>query len=230
MLTLTNKEFNELIVYPFTGKNWFVLIGLQGAVLMLLCPFLIGIPLINGFMIAHIQSGINGTKNYPEWDFQLYWKLGWKALVAGLVYGLPMICFLLLYAVILVLGTLLTALINDDAILIMFMIVSSLSSVLFYLVFIMYALFNAVVQVATSTKIAAGGSIAEAINLKKFVWPFLKANIFNVVIIFLIGYFASLVSGLGAVAFFIGMFFTMPFAFALIGYGYGIVYRLSPVK
>lgn len=231
MLTITGQHFNEIIRYPISGKDWFVKVGLQGALLLLLCPVLVGIPLLAGFIAAHTQRGIQGSLDYPDWkDWGLYWQLGWKSLAVNLLYYLPLVGLWLIYFVIILVPILIGAIAGESEIAALGGLLGMMGLFIVYPLMFVYLIFYVAIQMATGPKIASGATIAQAISWKHYIWPYLKANAINLLIVYLIGYLASLVAMVGMFALFIGLFVTMPFAFALLGYAHGVVYRLSTVK
>lgn len=228
---LTGQHFNEILRYPVSGKDWFVKVGLQGAILIMLCPFLVGIPLLSGFIAAHTQRGITGSKDYPDWkDWGAYWTLGWKTLAASLLYYLPLVFLWGIYLVIVLIPIAIGAATNSEEVAAVGAIFGMGGLFIIYPLMFVYLIFYVGIQMAIGPKIAAGASIGEAINWKHYIWPYIKANFLHLLIIYLMSYFASLIAMVGMVALFVGLLLTMPFALALMGYAHGVAYRLSTVK
>ncbi len=231
MFTLTGQHFNEILRYPFTGKDWFVKISLQGALIIMLCPFLIGIPLLSGFVAAHTQRGIKGTNDYPDWkDWGLYWTLGWKILAANLLYYLPFLFLIGVYLLIILVPIAIGAATNSPDLVVLGSVLGSMGMFVLYPLMFVYLIFYIPIQMAVGAKIAAGAKFSQAVDWKQYIWPYIKSNGLHLLVIYLIGYFASLLSMVGMVALFAGILLTMPLSFALMGYAHGVGYRLSTVK
>ncbi len=231
MFTLTGDHLREIIRYPFSGKDWFLNVGLQGALLIMLCPLIIGIPFFAGFMIAHTRKGIDGSKEYPGWnDWGLYWQLGWRAFFVNLLYYIPVVILFGVYLIVILIPVLLSIALESEAIAAVSGILGSLGMIVVYPLLMIYVILYAAIQMSTNPKIAAGASFHDAIQWKTFIWPYLKYNALNLLILYLITYLVSVVSMFGIFFLFIGLLFTMPFALAIMGYGQGVIYRLSAVK
>ncbi|MBI4406925.1 MAG: DUF4013 domain-containing protein [Candidatus Kerfeldbacteria bacterium] len=230
-MTLSSEQFNEIIKYPFSGKDWFIRISLQGALLALLCPFLIGIPFLAGFVITHTRRGIDGSLDYPSWnDWGLYWSRGWRALAVNVVYYLPILALFVTYMVVAVIPLVVGAVTESDALMAVGSILAMLGSVVLYACMFVYAIFYSLVQMATAPLVALDLPIAASFQLKHYVWPYMKANIVNMILAFLITYLCALVANIGLLLLFIGIFFTFPIAVAMMAYANGLIYRISTVK
>jgi hypothetical protein len=231
MFTITGDHLNEILRYPFTGKDWLVKIALQGAVLLILCPFLVGMPLLAGFICAHAKRGIDNSMDYPGWnEWGTYWKLGWKAIAVNLVYYLPILALIGMYVIVVLIPVLFGVVFESGELAAAAGIIGWVGMVSLYPLMFIYAIFYTAIQMATNAKIASGASINEALQWKSYIWPYIKYNALNLLILYLIAYLASMVSMVGMFFLFIGLFFTLPFALALMSYGHGVIYRLSAVK
>lgn len=230
MLSITSQHFNEILRYPISGKDWLVRVALQGAVLMLLCPFLVGIPLLTGLMVAHTKRGIDGSNDYPNWEWGTYWNLGWKAIAVNFLYYLPILALIGIYLITIVLPLFIAAVTKTPEVATVSGMFGMMGMMIIYPMLFLYAIFYAAVQMAVSPKLAAGASLNATLQFKGYIWPYLKANVLNMLLVYLIGYLASLVASLGVLFMFIGVFLTMPFGIALMAYGNGVIYRLSTVK
>lgn len=230
-MTLTSEQFNEIIKYPFSGKDWFVRICLQGALLSFLCPFLVGIPLLAGFVITHTRRGIDGSLDYPSWnDWGLYWARGWRSIAVNVIYYLPILALFITYLVVAIVPLVVGAVTESEGLAVVGSILAILGSMVLYACLFAYAIFFSLVQMATAPLVALDLPIAAAFQFKQYVWPYIKANIVNMILAFLISYLCALIANIGLLLLFIGIFFTFPVAIAMMAYANGLIYRISTVK
>lgn len=230
-MTLTSEQFNEIIRYPFTGKDWFVRICLQGALLVFLCPFLVGIPLLAGFVITHTRRGIDGSLDYPSWnDWGVYWSRGWRSLAVNILYYLPIVALFMTYLVVAIVPLVVGAATDSEGLAVIGSILAMLGSIVLYIFLFVYAIFFSLVQMATAPLVALDLPISAAFQLKQYVWPYIKGNIVNMILAFLISYLCALVANIGLLLLFVGILFTFPLAIAVMAYANGVIYRISTVK
>lgn len=226
-MAITSQQFSEIIKYPFQDPQWFSRLCLQGAVLFLFTFTFIGIPFAIGFMIRCIQKGISGDQTLPDWsEWGTFWKLGWKAFAVNLVYMAPLFAVWLLVGLcVLVIALVVNA--NSD--LEPLSAFAVLLGIFAYGITMIYSLLMMLVQPALLTAAAIGKTFSESIRLKMFL-PYIKANIANILIGIAIIYLASMIATFGMFVFFIGIFFTIGYSYAVTGYTYGSIYRHSSVK
>lgn len=226
-MAITGQQFNEIMKYPFQDEQWFSRLCLQGAVLMLLSFTLIGIPFAIGYMIRCIQKGIAGDQTLPDWsEWGTYWKLGWKAFAVNIVYMAPLIALWILIGVLIVIIALI---VNAQPDLEALSALAVIAGLIGYGISMIYSLIMWFFQPALFTAVAVGKSFTEAIRFKN-IWPYVKANIVAILIGIAIVYLAGMVASAGMFVFFIGLFFTMGYSYAVSGYTYGSIYRHSSVK
>lgn len=226
-MAITSQQFNEIIKYPFQDPQWFSRMCLQGAVLMLLSFMFIGIPFAIGYMIRCIQKGIAGDQTLPDWsEWGTFWKLGWKAFAVNIVYMAPVFAIWILVGLC-VLVIALVANANSD--LEPLAGVAVLLGIVAYGITMVYSLLMMLVQPALFTAAAVGKTFSETIH-PKMIWPYIKANIANILIGIAIIYLTSMIASFGMFIFFIGIFFTIGYSYAVSGYTYGSIYRHSSVK
>lgn len=232
-MSISTQDFNEIIKYPFQDKQWFSKLIVQGFVLFLLCfVFFIGIPFLTGFMVVCAQKALKKDPTLPGWDeWGTYWRLGWKALAVNLVYALPII----IPSMFMVIGVIAFTLFaesqtqNDPLLAGGFTLGIGLFF-LFYAFLMIYFLALYIIQPIYMGIIAAGGTVRDGLSLKSKIWPFLKVNVGSTLICLGIVYLVGMVSSMGMLILFIGYFFTYPYALAVSGYSYGVLYRNSSVK
>lgn len=224
---ITSQHFSEIMHYPLQDSKWFSRLCLQGAALIGLCYIFIGIPFLVGFMIRCIQKGIDQESTLPDWsEWGLYWKLGWKGLVVTFVYAIPL---MFVWSII---GTIIIGLlfvINSSNNADILGLIIFLAALFGYFISMLYVLVLWIFQPAYYTAIAVGRPIRECISVT-MMWKYIKANFITIIVMLAIGYLASMLGSLGMLVFFVGLFFTIGYGIAVMGYATGVVYRLSALK
>lgn len=229
MVTLGGEDFAAILKYPFLDKQWFSKLVLQGALLLFLSFFLVGIPFLAGFTIAITRRTIENKTNLPDWsEWGLFWRDGWKVIAINFVYMIP--ALVLLFGALLFFGISigLTEVDNDFAIL---MVPTGIILFLVYFLVLIYELvIGWLVYPTIVPLIALNAPIKAGLRVKQYVWPYLKSNIGNLLLGLLIGYLVTIIASFGMFFLFIGYLFTMPYAFAVIAHINGLIYRKSPIQ
>lgn len=197
---------------------------------MFLSGFLIGLPFFVGFMMSFTRRGIDGSTDYPNWEWGVYWRRGWKALAINLVYYVPLLALFFTYFAIVAVPLLIGEASGVDELAAVSALFGMFGMIILYACMFVYAIFFAIVQMATAPVVALDLPVSAGFQFKHYIWPYLKANVVNLVLAWLIGYLAGLVSMVGMIFLFVGMFLTMPLALAITAYANGVVYRNSSVK
>ena len=194
---------------------------------MVASMFVVGIPFLTGWQIAITRKGIRGDQTLPDWsDWGEYWSLGWRALVVGLVYAIP----IFLTIAVLFIPAIVVLIIAGESQADELLIAGIVPMLLGALVLTIYSVLLYFMQPAYMAAIAVSGNIADAFAMRRFILPYVKANIVPVIIAWAIAYLVGMISSIGLLFFFVGYFFTYPYAVAAIAYTYGVIYRNSPVK
>ncbi|EKD79451.1 MAG: hypothetical protein ACD_41C00067G0001, partial [uncultured bacterium] len=206
-------------------------ICLQGAVLLLLSLFLIGIPFYIGFVMTITRRGIDGSDDYPGWnEWGLFWKRGWKAIAINFIYYIPILVIFFTYFALVFVPILIGAATEVEEVAAVGAIFGAFGMIVLYACMFFYMIFFAVVQMATTPLIALDLPFSAGFQFKHYIWPYVKANALNLVLAWLISYIAGLVATLGMIFLFLGLFFTLPIAVAIMAYAHGVIYRISPIK
>ena len=225
---LSSKDIEGIIKYPFQGNNWFVAVAAQGALLLFLSMFLVGVPFLLGFVVTHVRNGMHESSVYPGFDqWGAYWSCGLKLLVTHLTYSLPI--FILYFGYGLILFVFMLFGFQSEVFQVLFGIGALFGVLLYPLVFV-YALVVSTLQYAYLPLFAADQPIKKAFYIKSYLWPYLKSNALNILILYVLGYALGVVAYVGFAAFFVGIFFTTSLAMAIIAYGTGVIYKHSSVK
>lgn len=226
--SLSGADFNRILAYPLKDNDWFVKLCLQGAVLFLLAFTIIGAPLFIGFLLAFVRKGINGEDTLPDWsEWAQYWKDGWRLFAVNLAYLSPVLFVWMVVAFSYIISIALIAVDDEFAPLLFICVLLSIGG---YALTIVFSVVMWFIGPAVQPLVALGVPIKQCLNLKGYIWPYIKVNIIGIILSVIITYLAGLIASLGMFMLFIGLFLTYPYAIAVAGYSIGSVYRLSPIK
>lgn len=228
-MTFTGQDIAAIFKYPIQDPQWFSKLILQGAVLSFLCFFLVGIPFLMGFILMITKRSIENNTTLPDWsDWGMYWRLGWRGIATQFLYMLPLLIMWFFVVMFFIAAIALTSYDESFGIL---MIPNGILYLVAYLVTFLYSLaLSFFVQPTYSALLAVGAPIRACFRFKEFIWPYTKANIANLLLGLLLIYLASMIASFGMFFFFIGYFFTFPYALAITGYIHGLIYRQSPIQ
>lgn len=222
-MAFDGDDFGDVLKYPFQDPQWFSKLCLQGAVLLLLSSFLVGIPFMTGYMIRCTQKAINGEDTLPGWDeWGEFWRLGWKAIAVNTVYALPMIGL----GVVLGIGFIVAGTTGEEAAL----GAAIIGLLVFYGVVGIYSIAMIFVQSAANTAVALDRSFSECLEIKERLWPYIKDNFGSIFLALISTWVAGMLAYLGFFIFFIGFLFTFNYMTTAVGYSTGLVYKKSKVK
>ncbi len=226
-MTLSGQDFSNVLKAPFQDKQWGVNLILQGALLLFLSFFIIGVPFLTGFMLAITRRTINNDPTLPNWEWGRYFKDGMKMLGVGIVYIAPLLAawigvFVLFFVSVL--------LVNQNDVFAVLTFVSALLMMGMYVLNFLFVIFMMFVQQAYVPLVAIGAPLRECFQFKTYIWPYLKHNIGNILLGILLGYLAGIIASVGMVFLFVGYFFTFPYAIAVMANVYGLVYRQSVIQ
>ncbi len=215
-------DFARAFSFVFEDKDWLTKI-LIGAVVLLI-P-LVGIIIVFGWGLEVTRRVIAGEQpELPDWsNFGTYVGNGFKALVVILVYGLPLF--------ILALCNMGVTMMTDPRVVGIqtaktMETVAALVGVVVGCLDIIYGLFLALVMPAAFGNMMATGELGAAFRFGE-VFRLSFGNL-GIYILVLVGeILANLISGLGSIACFVGVFFTLAYSYAVIGHLAGQAYRAA---
>ncbi|MGB6123025.1 MAG: DUF4013 domain-containing protein, partial [Bacteroidota bacterium] len=197
--------------------DWVVKL-LVGVVFMLLSIFLVGIFILVGYFIQLTQRVMRQEpRPLPEWgDIGGKLILGFKFCVVYFIYLLPI--FLLMIPII-IFPLLAEISGNDD----MIALVALVYSFAYTLVVIPYSLALTVLIPIIIYRFAERERIGDALDLATIIREF-KHNWQNTVIVALIAMAIQSFAGVGMIVFFVGIFFTVMYAYLVSAYLTGALY------
>lgn len=228
-MSLSGQDIGAIFKYPLQDPQWFSKLILQGAILTFLSFLFIGLPFLMGFTLMITKRAIENNSTLPDWsDWGEYWRLGWRMIATQFLYMLPLLALWFLVVIFFVISTALVS--YDDAFAVM-MLPSTILFFVSYLVTFLYSLvLGWLMQPTYSALLAVGAPIKACFRFKDLVWPYIKANVGNIILGALLVYLAGMIASVGMFFLFVGYFFTFPYALAIMGYVHGLIYRQSPIQ
>lgn len=196
--------------FPFQDKEWVKKVAIAAVIFII--P-VIGWIIVFGWAIEITRRVIRASEEtLPDWnDFAEYLMLGFKGFLIALVYSIPI---MLLTVPVSFLGWFDSDL--EGAVVIISLCTSCIS--------FLYSLVLGVALPAGFGILADSDNLADAINPSK-IFEVLKAAPGAYVIVLIGGFIASIVSGIGVIACFIGVLFTAAYALAIQGHLIGQAYN-----
>jgi len=209
-------NFGAPFTFPFEDPDWLKKIALAG--LVSLIP-IVGQLFIAGWGLEVARRVIKGESTLlPDIDFGAHLGLGFKQLVIGFVYALPLIVLWIPVAVVGAGGA--AAGMDEETLAIVAGVISCCCGGLA----LIYSLLLAFMLPAALGRVLDTGELGAAFKVKE-VFALVKAA----PVPFLIAIAGSLIAGfiapLGGIAIGIGAIFTMAYAMAIIGHFYGQAYN-----
>jgi hypothetical protein len=211
------KDIGKAFSFIFDDPSW-VLKVLIAALFMLLSIIGLGAFVLLGYFIELTQRVMRREQALlPEWkDIGVKFILGFKYFVALLIYVLP---FIFLFVPLVVLTAI--ASFSDGA-----QAVSTFVAVYtfgFMLLMVPYILFLTMLIPIITYRFALREKISDAIDIGGVLGDF-KRNWQNTVVVALITLGVKSFAGIGILAFFVGIFFTLFYALAVAAYLMGALY------
>ena len=204
-------DFGLSFSFPFQDDDWIKKIALTAAISFI--P-LIGQFALLGWMVELTRRVIRGdAEPLPDWaDFGGILVLGLKMFVIGFVYSLPLILIALPMGGI-------SALLNDDSAIAIY----SFVMMCFSCFAAIYGLALAYFFPAAVGELAVTDNLGEAINPTNII-AHVRAAPSAYLLAFLGTIVAGFIAGLGIILCFVGLLFTIVYAYAIQGHLYGQAY------
>ena len=209
-------DIGRSFTYMFEDENWIMKIVIGGILLF--------IPIVNfmvvGYMLETLKRSADGMDiPLPEWDdFGGKFMKGLMLVIIGLVYTIPIwLVACVLWGLLAVAGVA-----ESDALVSMVGLVSTCASCL-YLVWIIVVW---IVMPAAMIRYAVTGEIMSAFQIGE-LFSFIRANLANYIVAIIIAGVAGFIGEFGVIACFIGLLFTMMWAYLVIAHVLGQVQRES---
>ncbi|HEX9501643.1 MAG TPA: DUF4013 domain-containing protein [Thermoanaerobaculia bacterium] len=220
----TQFDFLRPFTFVFDDPRWVPKI-LLGGVFTLASIFLVGIFFIYGYLARLVRNVINGVQYpLPEWDdLGEYFTEGVKLFVVGLVYAIPVI-------VVVCIAVIPAAILNangseNDTMRSLGGMTASCIWCLMFPVSVAMALWVPAALLA----VVVTGEFSAAFQFAN-IWKYIRANIGNYLLAFVVWLVARFAAGFGFVLLCVGVVFTIFWAFCVAAYAFAQVYRMSTVK
>jgi hypothetical protein len=203
----------KAFAYMFDDPQWLQKLIIGGLVGL--------IPIINFALVGYIvQIARNVSAGYdrplPEWNnFSNFFMLGLKVFVISLVYSIPLILMLCVFVPIVMLGG---ASDSDELALLV-----GFSGACLMLVVILFAILISFVSTAAMVRFTQTDDLGSAWRFAE-VFGFMRQQFGPIFTLWLLSLVASVIAGLGG-SVVIGVVFTVPFAYYMLGHVLGQTVR-----
>lgn len=216
-------DIGKSFTFMFEDKDWIAKIGI-GGLIVLFSFLIIPIPLLVGYALRVTRNVADGHPTpLPEWnDFGNMFVQGLMAIIGAIIWFIPV----LILACCMVFGitTLGAATGNTD---------TSNASGLMGLVVLCFQCLTVVLSIALSffvyapiTRFALNNRIETFWDFQG-AWNFIRANIGNYVVAFLLALVANFIGGFGVILCFIGVIFTTFWSYLVSAHLFGQVARAA---
>ncbi len=219
-------DFGKPFAFVFNDPNWIAKI-LIGGLFYLASIVLIGPIFILGYCARLTRNVIAGEPQpLPEWnDLGEYFSEGLRLFCVALLYSIPII---VLFGVVIIPPVIVAALSRSNHYNAMDQWGSGFMGCFSCLLF----------PLSLGLAFWMPGALLMAVVERRFgaafefsrIWEFIRANLGNFLLAFVVYYVARFVAGFGLILFCIGVIFTGFWAMLVATYGYAEVYRLSNVR
>ena len=215
-------DFAKPFTYVFDDPDWVTKIGI-GGLFYLAGFFIVGWFFIFGYVARTARNVIAGhARPLPEWDnLGEFFNEGLRLFGVMLVYVLPIVAL----AVSIMIPASILSEVDNDAIAGIGSVVAGCFPCLFVplVLLIMFFMPASLLFAAVEQRFGAAFEFGR-------IWPFIKANIGNYLLAYVVYLVARTVGGFGVLLFCIGVIFTAFWAFLISAHGFGQAYRLATIK
>jgi hypothetical protein len=214
-------DLGKAFSFPFREPGWgskFVI----GALVLILCLFGIGLPVIVGYLIRVTQRVMRREETVlPEWsDLGVMFVTGFKFCIVYLIYALPLVALVL---PLLALGLLAGMADGSDA-------VGALLLVFLFgmtLLMIPYSLFLKAASPIITYRFALRERMSDALDVRRLFRDF-RVNWRNTVIVVLVALGIESFAAVGLLVFLVGILLTLFYSYLVSAYMHGLLYLDLP--
>ncbi len=211
-------NLGDAFSFPFKGKDWFSKFAL-GAVFMVLCLFIVGFFILAGYYVRVTQRVMKQEEPLlPEWD-DIGGKLvlGFKFCLVYLIYTLPIILLYIPLVAMAIIGEISG---QQEAA----GIFTGIYTLGLFVLVIPYSLLLYAFMPIITYRFAERESIGDALDIGTLFKLFAQ-NWQDTLIVALIAVGVHSFAWVGIIGFFIGVFFTIMYAYLISSFLFGTLYR-----
>jgi uncharacterized protein DUF4013 len=216
-------DFLKPLTFVFDDPRWIQKI-LIGGLFVIASFFIIGAFFLYGYLARLARNVIAGMQYpLPEWDdLGEYFAEGAKLFVVGLIYVVPLLLiFGIIFVPVMIMGS------NADNETVRSM--SGMSVTCMWCLIFPFSLALALWLPAAFLMVVVTGDFKAGFDFRH-IFNFIRANIGNYILAFVVWLIARFAAGLGILLLCIGIIFTMFWAFTVAAYAFGQTYRLAKVR
>jgi len=216
-------DFLKPLTFVFDDPRWIQKV-LIGGLMVIASMALIGVFFLYGYLARLVRNVIAGVQYpLPEWDdFGRDFGEGAKLFVVGLLYAIPIVIVACAFAIPAVIMS--SAADNETARSLGGMWMAGIWCLMFPL-----SLTLGLWMPAALLMVVVSGDFKAAFEFRR-IFNFIRANVGNYILAFVVWLVARFAAGLGVLLICIGIIFTIFWAFTVAAYAFGQTYRLSTVK
>src|SRR5438132_12444356 len=219
----TSFDFLKPLTFIFDDPRWIQKV-LIGGLFVIASFFIIGAFFLYGYCARLARNVIAWMQHpLPEWDdLSEYFGEGAKLFVVGLIYAVPLLA---VFGVIFVPVMIMSGSADNETVKsVAGMSMSCVSCLIFP-----FALALALWLPAAMLMVVVSGDFKAAFDFRH-IFDFIRANIGNYILAFIVWLVARFAAGLGFILLCVGIIFTMFWAFTVAAYAFAQTSRLATVR
>jgi hypothetical protein len=216
-------DFLKPLTFVFDDPRWIQKI-LIGGLFVIASFVLIGVFFIYGYIARLARNVIGGVAlPLPEWDdLGGYFSEGVKLFLVGLLYTIPI---LIIGAIIFVPAAIMGGNTDNETI----RSLGGMSMAGVWCLLAPISLARAIWMPGALLMVVVTGDFKAGFDFGR-IWNFIRANVGNYILAFVVWLVARFAAGLGVLLLCVGIIFTIFWAFCVAAYAFGQTYRLATVK
>lgn len=222
-VTATSFDFLKPLTFVFDDPRWIQKV-LIGGLFIIASMFIIGAFFLYGYLARLARNVISGMQHpLPEWDdLGEYFGEGAKLFVVGLLYVIPV---MIVVAIVFVPTVIMGSASDNETVRSM----AGMSMAFMWCLIFPLGLALALWMPAVFLRVVVTGNFKAAFEFGH-IFNFIRANIGNYILAFIVWLIARFAAGLGFLLLCIGIIFTAFWSLTVAAYAFAQTYRLATVK